>query len=222
MVVEQTGRNDLPDLPPDPSGIRLDSSQPSQTREEKTDLLNKLYRLPPEGTTTGSKPDDDGEYPISPPEDTLYTASQVGSVSYPRVAPTSRPSVEFLEVMRTHFLKPILEALRKIQPYAGSPSATVYANQILHKIRDLDEQSPDDPILEILFALYDALAFDGLWATYTASQYEEARQLLTRVVQEPIHPKNVEKALADLDSIGFDITPYPFLVEEDGVDKEEV
>jgi hypothetical protein len=117
-------------------------------------------------------------------------------------------------------IKPILEELRKVQPHAGSPGAAVYINQILHKIRDLDERSPDDPILEVLFALYDALAFEGLWATYTSEQYEEARQLLTRIAQEPINPKNIEKAVAALDSIGFDITPYPLSLD-DNTDNQE-
>ena len=105
-------------------------------------------------------------------------------------------------------VKTILQSLHRIQSHAGSPSAIVYVDQILQIINELDDLAADDPLLEVLFALYDALAFNGLWVTYTSTQYKQAERLLVKVMKQPITQKKVEKTIVDLERIGFEITPY--------------
>jgi hypothetical protein len=78
--------------------------------------------------------------------------------------------------------------------------ASVY--KILHHIVEFQCRSPDDPLLEFLFALYDALAIHGLWDTYTRSQYEKASDILARVAEQP-DPQNVENAILSLNQAGF-------------------
>ena len=109
----------------------------------------------------------------------------------------------------------VLHALQKVQAYACTPSASVYVNKVLHTIRDLEDKSPNDPILEVLFALYDALAFDGLWATYTADQYRVAEQVLMHITNQSINTKKIENAIMALEEAGFDTMPYTFSLDDD-------
>lgn len=134
----------------------------------------------------------------------------------PRAVPARQPSAEFLEVMRAHLFNPILNALQQVQPHVGSPNAAVYINQILHRIRQMEDQSPDDPLLRVLFALYDALAFNGQWVNYSASQYEAARAvLLSCSGHTDLHPKRVQDAITKLEDTGFDTIPFSLNEERD-------
>lgn len=118
-------------------------------------------------------------------------------------------------MIRARFVNPILEALQKVQPYEGSSSMAVYIDQILHTIRQMEDHLPDDPLLEVLFALYDALAFNGRWGHYKADQYAKAIEVVRRVSQQqPLQTNAVEEAIMELENIGFDTTPYPLDMEE--------
>lgn len=136
---------------------------------------------------------------------------------------TSSPQtgIDFLETMRAGFIKPLLEALKKIELHACTSSAAVYVNRILHKIREMEERSPNDPILEVLFAFYDALACDGLWATYTSDQYAKVRELLSRLTQRSsLRSNDIEKAIRALEDIGFDTTPYSLSMDDEMYSEE--
>lgn len=124
-------------------------------------------------------------------------------------------SEDYLQIIRAYYMKLILQSVHNIQPHAGTPNASVYIHKILHIIRDFDEKSPDDPILEILFAFYDALAYDNQWTAYTSIQFEEAEEILNRVTRDTIKAKDIEKAIAALDNVGFDTIPYQFSLEDD-------
>ncbi len=116
---------------------------------------------------------------------------------------------------RAEFVKPILKALDGIQPYAKTPNASLYANEILHKIRELEDISPNDPFLEILSGFYVALAFDNQWTDYKAEQYAAIRKTLKKFADRPtLKPSEVEKAVMEIEEIGFDTTPIPIVPED--------
>ena len=92
-----------------------------------------------------------------------------------------RTSEDYLQIIRAHYMKLILQSVHNVQPYAGTPNASVYIHKILHAIRDFEEKSPDDAILEVLFAFYDALAYDNQWTAYTCTQFKQAEGILNRV-----------------------------------------
>lgn len=118
--------------------------------------------------------------------------------------------------MRDHNRQTILQALQQVQAHAGKPSAGISIRKILQTIKAVETEAPTDPVLEILFAFYDALAYNDLWATYTANQYRKAHQVLTRLGNRPINTRQIEKAIAALDAAGFDTMPYVFsFVDED-------
>ncbi len=124
-------------------------------------------------------------------------------------------SVYYQEIVRAHFFGPILEALSEIQPNVNSPSASVYVNTILHAIRDMEDKSPDDPFLDILYGFYDALAYENNWAKYNVQQYANAKNILENLFDRPtITPDVIEKAILALEEIGFQTMPFSFSAEE--------
>jgi hypothetical protein len=119
-------------------------------------------------------------------------------------------------VVRRHFLHIILKALEDVQPHAGSADAAPYVNKILHAVRDLDDRSPDDPALAVLWALYDALTYNGQWSQYTSEQFQKAHQHLLRTKQrEELRAEHVERAIVDLSAAGFETLPFPIPFDED-------
>ncbi len=119
------------------------------------------------------------------------------------------------ETVRTRFLKSISDGLEKVALHAGSSSAAVYINQILHTIHCMDEQFPDDPISDVLFALYDALAYNGQWINYTADLFEKAGEILKWCTGFPVLNSNqAEEAIMRLDEAGFEIIPYTVNIQE--------
>lgn len=120
-----------------------------------------------------------------------------------------KPSDNFIKIVRLHFLMPILNSLTQVQSYAKSPAAAVYIDEILHNIREMEKRSSSDPFLEVLFAFYDSLAPQGLWATYTAKQFAKARDVIIKISRKyPLSSSIIEKAILQLEEIGFETTPY--------------
>jgi len=120
--------------------------------------------------------------------------------------------------MRDHDRQAILQALQQIQAHAGTPSTGVYIHKILQIIKQVETETPVDPALEVLFAFYDALAYNDLWVGYTAEQYQQAHQVLTLIGNVPINARQIENAIAALDAAGFDTLPYTFsLADENDV-----
>ena len=120
-------------------------------------------------------------------------------------------STDFIKAIRPRFVKYILKALKDIQNYAQQHDATMYVDTILQNIKQMEEYIPYDPYMDILRALYDSLAYEGLWATYTAGQYEIAHNIIDDYLKYiPIPAARTEKAILALDSAGFDIVPYSF------------
>lgn len=116
------------------------------------------------------------------------------------------PSGAFIMIMRSSLVNPILKALHDIQPYAKTSHATVYVNEILYKIRELEDNSTNDPFLEVLSGFYIAMTFDNQWAKYEAEQYEAIRKLLKKFAKHPVLKlRDIEKAIIEMEEIGFDI-----------------
>lgn len=120
------------------------------------------------------------------------------------------PSQSFIKILRNHFLPSLLEGLEDIQPYTNSPDAAVYVDNVLHSIRRMEMESPLDPLLEILFAFYDAVAYNGLWAKYSKDQYANARKIFVEASERSsLSREFIENAILELEKIGFDTTPIP-------------
>jgi hypothetical protein len=111
-------------------------------------------------------------------------------------------------ILRKHFLTEILAPLSKLQMFARSELAATYANELFKLIRTVRDRLPTDPFSAILIALHDALAFENNWIRYTAEQFGKARELLIRFANQDLHEQKALKAIALLEDIGFDTTPF--------------
>lgn len=129
-------------------------------------------------------------------------------------------SEEFIMIIRPLFVKPILKALKDIEPYTKTPDASLYVNEILHKIQELEVKSPNDPFLEILSGFYIALAFNNQWADYETEQYAAIRNILKRFAGRPaLKLTEIEKAILEMEEIGFNTTPIPIPIFTEGYDE---
>ncbi len=141
----------------------------------------------------------------------FYADEQAGSP-----AGQVQGSIQASETVRTRFIKSIPDGLEKAALHAGSSSATVYINQILHTIHCMDEQFPNDPISDVLFALYDALAYNGQWINYTADLFEKAGEILKWCSGFTVlNQDQAEEAIMRLDEAGFETIPYTVNIQED-------
>ncbi|MEM7535796.1 MAG: hypothetical protein AAF639_26695 [Chloroflexota bacterium] len=128
---------------------------------------------------------------------------------------------EFVWVSRLELMQPILQCLMQVQPHAGTSIATIYLDQIQHKICEWHERYPDDSILEILFALYNALSVDGL--SYFDDQFALARWLFISLCEshtfDEISNKVIAESIMELESIGFNTTPYsiPYISDDEDI-----
>jgi hypothetical protein len=136
-----------------------------------------------------------------------------------RVSRQSTVDQEGQQVLRAHFAREICTALRKIQPYCGKPGAAMYADVLLRSMRAMRDLAAQDPLLEVILALHDALAYKGRWADFRADQYEGAYQVVrTLSKRRAIRDNEIEKAIIKLENLGFDTTPFVLSSEDN--DKE--
>lgn len=108
-----------------------------------------------------------------------------------------------------YLIEPILDTLEKIKSNAGSSSIFKYVEVVLQQISEFDEHLPYDPLTEVLMALYDAMAFKDKYLEYSSMQYKKAYEIIDELSKN-LKPSRdiVEKAIGNLDDIGFDILPY--------------
>lgn len=201
-----------------PEGTNISDSDPN--RQSQSSYIDNSRQTqseswPPISQWAFIYPDETTEATFIPGDYHLGLQTEVGQTRRSQPEQTSQAIAEYQEIMRAHYMKPILKSLHKVQPHAGSPSATIYINELLHKIHEFDKKSPDDPIQEVLSALYDALITDNLWTSYTATQYKNAEQILSRLLEQPINQGNIDWAINKLDEAGFDTLPFELLVDDD-------
>lgn len=179
-----------------------------KSRLGKADVLNNLYKYDATQTENASNQEDSS---FSGPGHTPANTHKKSSANNIQASASSN----YIEIIRSYYTKMIAQALQKVQTHAGTSAASVYIDKILHAIRDYEDKSPDDPLLEFLLALYDALAVDGLWASYTGEQYKAAEQILIRLVNVSLTLANIAKAIAGLSQAGFNLLPYAYASESD-------
>jgi hypothetical protein len=111
-------------------------------------------------------------------------------------------------IFRAHFLTDILSELSNLAKFARSEQAPNYAVRLFRAMRFFTDRLPTDPFSAIVFALHDALAFDNNWIRYTAEQYLEAGKILVRFGNQDLNENKALKAIAALEDVGFDTTPF--------------
>jgi len=103
----------------------------------------------------------------------------------------------------------ILDQLRRLQTYCGEPAAARHASKLLHSMRAFRDHAEDDPHVEVVMALYDAMAFEDNWLSFTRTQYQGAHDIIAELSRHrTLSEEDVEKAINVLEDLGFDTTPF--------------
>jgi hypothetical protein len=113
-----------------------------------------------------------------------------------------------VRILRKHFLGEIVRNLEHLEQQAQQAQSADYANKLFRTMRTVRDRLMTDPFSAIVLALHDALAFENNWTRYTAQQYSKAREILVRFGNQDIHEDKALKAIAALEDVGFDTTPF--------------
>lgn len=99
--------------------------------------------------------------------------------------------------------------LDKLASAVGRALAAPLAADLFFIIRDYLRTSPADPFADIAAALLDSLSEGDFWSEATAAQYEGAASLARSFLgRTDMRDRTVDRALGDLENLGFDITPF--------------
>jgi hypothetical protein len=136
--------------------------------------------------------------------------------SQKRSLAASTSVAESQRILRKHFVERILAELQRLQASCGQPTAAVYADSLLRNMREMRDLSQFDPILEVIMALHDALAFENRWMTYDADQLAKAHDLLQSLQgRKQVDSALIDKTIVQLESLGFDTTPFGEAIDFD-------
>jgi hypothetical protein len=142
------------------------------------------------------------------PTGELFSAFEVQS--QPR--PAERTSLS-QRILRAHFLTDVVSAIDGLAKHARTQTAADYANTLFKTMRAFRDMLSHDPFTAIVVGLHDALAYKNRWADFTAEQYTKARDLLVKYGNQDLTPEKALKALASIEAIGFDTTPFEAIQE---------
>ncbi|MBI4324086.1 MAG: hypothetical protein HY674_02360 [Chloroflexi bacterium] len=135
-------------------------------------------------------------------------------VVQPRSTRPSKPDATAQRIIRKHFVETTLDDLRRMQDHSGQPSASNYVQHLFKTIRQARDIAGSDPFLAVLIALHDALAYENRWADYSASQYDGALHVLAKYANQDVFPEKIEKAIMELEDLGFDTTPFAVITDD--------
>ena len=118
--------------------------------------------------------------------------------------------------MRVHFAKQILRELQWLEQKDGDPIAAMYVDSLFSTMRTMRDLFPTDPFVEVLMALYDAMAANNNWCNLQTHHFREVASILKPILRRrTISPRDVEKAIMALEDIGLDTTPFGGLIDEE-------
>lgn len=103
------------------------------------------------------------------------------TVEIPKKSPAVDETMQ--KVLRTHFARQILRELQQVEQNCGEPIAAVYVDSLFSKMRTMRDLFPTDPFVEVLMALYDAMAANNNWCNLQAHQFREAGSILKKILR---------------------------------------
>jgi len=113
------------------------------------------------------------------------------------------------KVTRVNFAKQILRELQRLEQNCGEPVAAVYVDSLFSTMRTMRDLFPTDSFVEVLMALYNAMAADNNWCDLQAHQINSAASILQDIFsKEKTSILDVEDAILSLEKVGFDTTPF--------------
>lgn len=132
-------------------------------------------------------------------------------------SPSRTLSGEVGRLVRNPFAKTILSELEWISrnQEPGTPTSAPRIARILRVIRDYTLRYHDDPFASFLNALYDGLAAENSWIRIPREDYRAIEAITRKLASISISDfRLVDKAIATLEGLGLDTTPYVLEDEE--------
>jgi bifunctional DNA-binding transcriptional regulator/antitoxin component of YhaV-PrlF toxin-antitoxin module len=128
----------------------------------------------------------------------------------------TRVDEEAQRILHVYLAEQILSELQRVEKNSGEPIAAVYVDSLFSTMRTMRDLFPTDSFVEVLMALYDAMAANNNWLHYQASQFREVTSILKRLLRRSkITANAVEQAILALEDIGFDTTPFGGDIDEE-------
>ena len=117
---------------------------------------------------------------------------------------------EAVQIIRAHYLQIILDNLRKIQPHAQTTSAARYGSELIGAINSYIDNALNDPMVELMLAIYPALTDENHWADWSSEQFAGMYDILFRLCERPsVNSDVIDRAILRLeDKIGLDTLPF--------------
>lgn len=136
------------------------------------------------------------------------TPNQVWHIDYDARMPAPSDS-SVIAIRRETYVPGIMRALQDMGQFGDEMQhAALAAYDLIDRIRLFGRRCSRDPLTEITSALHDAIAGNDRWATYRSEQYLEAAKAFRKYARRPrLDRKLIERAINDLEEIGFDTLP---------------
>ena len=122
-------------------------------------------------------------------------------------------SEDVQRIARSPFAKVIIENLSWLRDnqMPGLPDASPKINRLFSLIQDYVERRIADPFSSYLNALFDGLCSGNRWVDLTSNQYGQIAEITQKLARQTLTDYNkVDKAIAQLEAVGVDTTPYGF------------
>ncbi len=121
-------------------------------------------------------------------------------------------------ILRADVAGRIIPALRKMCEAVVEPKGAMIMSRIFKTIEHAAAVSPNSPFTRLLLALHDSLAFNNQWISYSHDQYTAAADTLAQLVRKPfINDSQANRAIVELEMIGFNTVPFAFPLPEGSV-----
>jgi len=112
-------------------------------------------------------------------------------------------------IFRAHYWTRLRRDLEGLEKTSTTPQAAMYAGSLLRTMREMRDASPNDPFVDIVMAVHDALACHDAWLEYSARQYETALEILGQMVKRPrLDQDDIDQAIVALERVGLDTSPF--------------
>lgn len=131
----------------------------------------------------------------------------------PRSHTASHP---YRVAVRVHLVQQLSDDLSAMAREARSTGVAPAVGSFLDAVHKMADVMPEDSLTDISFSLANALIVGNRWTEYSSDQFEGARRILSDLGnRKQVTERAADKAIVDLEEIGFATTGFSFGVESD-------
>ncbi len=177
------------------NGAEIPEQQERVSDESGHTNLEALTYSPRQDQGTGSESIISGPWPSA----AVQTAGSTGA--------------DAQRIARSPFAKAIVRELSWLRnnQIPGSAEVSPRVHRLFSLIQDYVERRFSDPFSSYLNAVFDGLCSDNRWADLDPAQYGRIEEITRKLAGQKLFDyRSVDKAIAQLEALGVDTTPYGF------------